>query len=331
MNALLLSVYFLVVFYVLYQMALALEKKQEAKVEIKFDNKFAAGQIQAQLNAQSGTRHTKAVAREIGIDISKMLKGAADNKGRNKGQTRGKKKDSKPKKKPVVFVVFETNTKVPSTAPEIVALKLFGMSEESAQEALQPKLIIRVSPIGRERLRSIPYMTVSIQNLTPDRQVYIYWNRSSISMFGQGHRVVRSTPNMPVDLSQGQLFSVVNPEQRVVSNINIERNYARIPDTNRVERVQPLFDLAERVEMSKLTNPNLEEENKQLLCGLDMMVGFKQATDPDSKMINVLVPISLELIIKVDQIAFPPLRWFSRHFGQKKPEGSWFWGRPKER
>ena len=267
MDALLLSVYFLVVFYVLYQMALTLEKNREERVEIRLDNQFAAEQAQAQLSAQSDARHIKAVAHEVGF---------------------GKpKKGERPKpKKPAVLIAFDTNKKVPATSPALVPLKLLGMDEEAAQKALQPKVIIRVDPVGKERLRQIPYLVVSVQNMTSDRQIYIYWDRSSIEIFGQGNRIIRSTPNMPLDLMQSQIFSVVNPSQRVVSNVNTERNYARDPQTNRMERVQPLLDLKQRVEMSKMTNPEEDKENKQNLCGLDLMIGFKRTTEPDVRMLN---------------------------------------------
>ena len=271
---------------------------------------------QAQLSAQPDARHVKAVARERGFGK------AEGNKGKG-----GKP----PTKKPIVLLIFDSNKKVLATDPRLVPLKMLGMSEEATQEVLQPKAIIRIDPVGKEKLRSIPYLIVSVQNATADRQIYIYWDRSSIEMFGQGNRIIRSTPNLPVDLAQGQIFSVVNPGQRVVSNVNIERNYARALQSNQVERAQPLLDLEQRVEMSKMTDPDEEMENIQPLCGLDLMIGFKRTTEPDSQMLNLLVPIALELVIKVDQIAFPPLRWFSRNFGKRKPEGSWLWGRPKER
>ena len=309
-DALLLSVYFLVVFYVLYQMALTLEKKREESVEIRLDNKFAAEQAQAQLSAQPEARHVEAIAREIGF---------------------GKGKDDKSKaKKPVVFILFDSNKKVPATSPDLVPLKLLGMSEKAAQEALQPKVIIRVEPIGKQKQREIAYLTVFVQNMTADRQIYIYWDRSSIEMLGQGNRIVRSTPNMPIDFMQNQVFSVVNPSQRVVSNVNTETNYVRKPETNQINRLQPLLDLKQRVEMSKVTNPEDDKENIQNLCGLDLMIGFKRTTQPDSQMINLLVPLSLELVIKVDKIAFPPLRWLSRKFNQKSSDGNWFFGRQKE-
>lgn len=309
MNALLLSVYFLVVFYVLYQMALALENDREEKVEIRLDNEFAAEQVKAQLSAQPDARHITAIATSVGF---------------------GKGKDGKPKsKRPVVFILFDSDKKVAPDDPALIALKLLGMSEEAAQRNLQQKVIVSVMPVGKERLRAIPYLAVSVENKTAEWQIYIYWDRSSIEMFGQGNRIIRSTPNMPVDLMQSQIFSVVNPGQRVVSNVNVEKNYALNPVTNQVDRVQPLLDLEQRVGMSKMTDPEEDKENKQSLCGLDLMIGFKQTVQPDNKMLNVLVPLSLEMVIKVDRIAFPPLRWASRKIGERRKEGSWILGQPK--
>ena len=311
MDALLLSVYFLVVFYVLYQMALTLEKNREERVEIRLDNEFAAEQAQSQLSAQPDAKYTKAIATEVGF---------------------GKGKDGRPKpKRPVLFLIFDSNKKVAAGDPALMALKLLGMSEEAAQQNLQQKVIISIRPVGKERLREIPYLIVSVENKTADRQIYIYWDRSSIEMLGQGHRIIRSTPNMPVDLLQSQIFSVVNPGQRVVSNVNIEKNYARDPQTNLMDRVQPLFDLKQRVEMSKTTDPEEEKENKEGLCGLDLMIGFKRTTESDGRMLNLLVPLGLEMVIKVDKIAFPPLRWLSRQLNQKKKEGSWLLGQPNDK
>lgn len=313
MDALLLSVYFLVVFYVLYQMALTLERNREERVVITLDNEFAAAQVQEQLSQQSGTRHIKAFARTIGF---------------------GKGKDGRPRpKKPVVFIVFDTNKTVPLTSPDLVPLRLLGMSEEAAQEALQPKVIIEISkPLGKAKLKPpIPFITISVKNDTIGRQVYIYWDRSSLAIFGQGNRIIRSTPNIPIDFTQSQTFSVVNPGQRVVSNLSTEKNYARNPETNQLARVQPLFDLEQRVEMSKTTDPTKKSKNEQILGGLDLMIGLKHTTEADSRMLNLLVPLSLEMEIKVDKIAFPPLRYISRKIYERKEkrEGSWIAGQQK--
>ena len=79
-------------------------------------------------------------------------------------------------------------------------------------------------------------------------------------MFGQGNRVIRATPNMPLDLTQAQIFSMVNPGQSMVSDMTIEKNYVRDADTNQVKLARPLVDLKDRVERSQLTDPTSESK-----------------------------------------------------------------------
>ena len=309
MDALLLTVYFLVVFYVLYKMSLDLEDRLEDKVDIIVEEKTLKEQTQAQLSSQNGGKNIEARVRYMSF---------------------GKKSKIK---RPVLVLVFDAKKMLPVSPKDLLLKEAMKMSDELLQEYLHPKIIIRIAPTNEQPLKKIMFVSVSINNDTGDQQVYVNWDRSSLEMLGQGNRIVRSTPNVPVDLSQSQVATVINPAMMVSSNITIESRYNRRSDTDLVAQApQPVVDLKEKIELSKLTDPTADEDNIKHLYTLDLMLGIKHRSAPDSEMISVLVPFIFKMKIKVDKPAFPPMRWWLRQVGRRRPsQGNWFWGsRPKE-
>jgi hypothetical protein len=304
METLLLAVYFLVVLYVLYQMSLSLEDRLEDKVDIFVDEKTLNEQTQAQLVMQKNAKNITAQVQ------SKIFS-----------------KDSKVKR-PVLALVFDADKEFPVPPEMLLGPKNKGISMEALQEMMHSKIIIRIAPTNKEKLRKIPFITVSVWNDTGDTQVYINWDRSSLEMFGQGNRVVRIPPNVIADLTQSQVSTVINPGMTVTSNITTEQKYIRNTDTALLRaNPLPVVDLKERIDMSRLTDPKSAEENIQSLYTLDLMVGIKHTTKPDYDMINLLIPFIFKMKIEVDQPAFPPMRWWLKHFGRRRPsKGNWFWG-----
>lgn len=305
MDALLLTIYFLVVFYVLYQMALSLENKLEDKVIIKLDTDFLAEQTQMQLSShRSDAKHIQASTEEIGMKDTKFKYNA-------------------------LSLAIKQDLRIEQIDSAVVeTMRSLGMTEEEMLSLAQKKITIRVVPLNKQTLRPISYLSITATNDTPDMQLYINWDHSSLEMYKQGHRIIRSTSNnRPRDLSQPQIFSVVNPGQSVMSDVTIEKNYAYDSETNQMKLARPLVDLAERLELSQMTDPTKEEKNIQPLYNLDLMIGIKRVVEHDSKLINLLVPFSFSLEIEPDRPAFPPMRWLLRNFGRRnRPEGSWFWG-----
>lgn len=305
MDTLLLTVYFIVVFYVLYKMALSLEDKLEDKVVIVVDEKTLLEQTKEQLSSQKNAERFDARVKEVSFG-------------------KGKKKT----KNTALLLVLDTDIEKPVDEENLKVQEKLKLSDEDLQEMLHEKIILRITPINKQKLIDVVFITVSINNDTANTQVYINWDRSSIEMSGQGNRTVRSTPNMPLDLSQPQVLTVVNPGMSVVSNVTTEKKYKRDPETNRVDMPEPLVDLKQQVALHKITDPNSDKENIQPLYTLDLMIGIKQRTDPDHQIVNVLVPFIFKMKIQVDQPAFPPIRWLVRHFGSRRLEnGSWLWGR----
>jgi hypothetical protein len=303
MDTLLLTVYFLVVIYVLYQMALSLEDKLEDKVVIDLDRKFAQEQTQSQLSFQAP--NITATVEDIGF---------------------GKEKKNK---RPVLMLTYnDAKPPIARYLPDAEALRKLGMSDEQIANMGKDRISIEVLPIGKRTLKQpILFLSIDVKNKTEDNQVYLDWDLSSLEMFGQGNRIIRSTANMTRDLSQPQIFGTINPGQSVRFDVNIERNYTRDLETGVLRQPLPVVDLKQRVDQSQLTDPTKKEENIQALYGLDLMVRFKKTSEPNDKMINLLVPFAFTLKIEVDQPAFPPLRWLLRNIGRRnRPEGSWFWG-----
>jgi hypothetical protein len=306
LQTLLLAVYFLVVLYVLYQMALSLEDKLEDKVDILLDENALGDQTQDQLSQQKHAKHITAHVRNISFGKEKKVK------------------------RPALALVIDADKELFIPPEILLAQKALGMSEEVIQELAHQKILIRISPTNEQKLKPpIPYLSIAITNSTDDNQVYIDWDRSSLEIFKQGNRVIRFTPTLPVNLSLGQVPTVINPGMTVSCNITTEQKYNRNPETNLVQPPLPIVDLKERVDMVRLTDPDASEENIQPLYTLDLMIEIKHLIKPNNnEVVSLLVPFVFKMKIKVDQPAFPPVRWWLRHFGKRRPpsQGNWFWG-----
>ena len=303
MDTLLLTIYFIVVFYVLYKMALGLEDKLEDKVVILLDEKTLNQQTNDQLSLQKTARRFSARIHQVALGKEKKIKHTA------------------------LQLVVDPDKVMPIGPEALLIQETMKMSDEALQEYLHEKITIRVSPINKQKLKPVVYLGVTVDNDTANTLVTINWDRSSIEMFGQGNRTVRSTANMPIDLSQPQVLTVVNPGMVVSSNVTTERKYNRDPETNRVGMPEPLVDLKQRVEMSKMPNITGDKPNIQPLYTLDLMLGLKRRTENDTALVNVLVPFIFKMKIEVDQPAFPPIRWMLKNFGsQSKMQNGWIWG-----
>lgn len=316
MDVLLIVIYIIVVFLVLYQMSLELEDKLEDKVEIVLDKELLAEQTQTQLDLQDNPKNIKALARTMSF-----------------GKDGKKGKKGKKTKRPVLVLLFNSNQDVSIDKEGKAIQETLGMDEKLFKELLLPKIMIRVSPTGEQKLKQVQFISVIVTNDTADMQVYIDWDSSSIEMLKQGNRVVRSTPNIPIDLSQPQVPTVVNPDMTVTSSITTEKKFSRGSESSLLfAPSQPVLDFKEIVVLSKLTDPTKDMENIQSLYALDLKVKIKHRTAGAYDSINLLVPFVFQMRIKVDKPAFPPMRWWLRKFGKKREKkGNWFWGsRPPE-
>lgn len=303
MDELLLVVYFLVVFYVLYKMALSLEKNQENRVIIHIDKEFLAEQTQNQLSTLG--------------KMASHLKASTDKMTFGKGK--------------LEYTVLKLSvgkfaSKDVLKSEDAIALKKMGLTDEGILTLFEEKISIRVMPTGQQRLRPISFLTVFVTNETSDMQLYVNWDHSSLEMFNQSNRIIRSTPNMPRDLTQPQIHSVINPKRSITADVTIEKSFSYNLELNRMERAEDLVDLAERVEFAQVTDPSNEEKNIQPLYTLDLMIGIKHITQQDTQLINLLVPFAFTLEIEPDQIALPPLRWLLRRIGKRNRPSRSFLG-----
>ena len=283
-------------------MALDLERRQEDRVIIHLDYDFLAQQTQDQLRFQ------KEDAQHITAEVSTL------------------------KLKKITFTTLRFSIKPKYRKRALSSAfaeerRKEGWSDDEIIEILTGSISLRLMPIGQERLRQIPFISVIVDNRSADSHIFVNWDHSSLEMFNESNRIIRSVPNMPRDLTQPQIYSLVNPESSLTASVTIERNYSYDPKTDRMELADSLVDLADWVESAKMTDPTTEEANIQPLYTLDLMVGIKHVTDHKTELINLLMPFKFTIEIKPDKIALPPLRWLLRRIGKRnRPEKSWFWG-----
>ena len=235
METLLLFVYFLVVFYVLYQMALDLERQQEDGVIIHLDYDFLATQAQDQLDFQKGAKHIKATVSELSFGKLEFTA--------------------------LKFSIAPKNRQQALGSAFAKERREEGWSDDEILQLLTSSILVRMLPIGKQKLRPISLLSVIVINQTANTHIYVNWDHSSLEMFNESNRIIRSVPNMPRDLTQPQIYSLVNPQSSLTANVTVEKNYAYNPKTDRMTLADNLVDLADRVEMSKMTDPTTEEKN----------------------------------------------------------------------
>jgi hypothetical protein len=273
-DVLILTIYFLVVIYVLYQMALSLESQQEDLITIDLDTDRLLTQVEAQLAHQSYPDRIKARISDNPFGLS--------SKGFN-------------------------GMKVPAHYRQ---LDLLVRSQQDPNK--RGSLGITVAPLGRRPLGPpIRCLNVQISNRTPDVQVYVDWDRSSITfMSPQSQRVIRLMANMDLDVSQPQVFSVVNPGEALKMDVTTEGCFARNPENQRLEARKPLIELSQLAGLlAPLMEGPPELAKRKSLYAINLMVGVRRIADQESQTSYLLLPFSFDLTLLPGEIAFPPLRW----------------------
>lgn len=172
----------------------------------------------------------------------------------------------------------------------------------SPAEKKPPSSVINllVMPQGTRPLQPpVPAFTVQVQNQGRDLQLYLDWDRSSISRFNnQGKRVIRLIPGMPQDLGQPQVFSVVNGGQALSCIITFEEAFVRNAN-GLMEAKVPLVDLEKATEMKP----------SQQTFSLMMLLWLKRTVDGDDQAIRLLVPFRFNIEVLPGKVALPVLSW----------------------
>ncbi len=273
-DVLILTIYFLVVFYVLYQMALSVENALENKLRVDLNKGLLLAQVGRQLSQLPDTQ-------KITVDVEEL-------------EIEGKK------------------------LPPQLALVVTSQNEPR----LRRKVIVKVGPMGKMPMaRSLMALNVSIINTTSDAQVFIDWDKSSVTagMYRQTQRVVRSGIPISGDLSSSQVLSVVNPSETFSTQVTGEKCLSFEAETRTLQPGKPLINMQTIANSLAIFFEDAEEyeEDEELpsvmAYSLGLMIGIRQIThDQTNHTAYLLLPFAFEAVLLPDEIAFPPLRWLLR-------------------
>ncbi|MEM9904372.1 MAG: hypothetical protein AAF921_05035 [Cyanobacteria bacterium P01_D01_bin.44] len=320
-DVLILTIYALVVFYVLYKMALSYEELQEDQIEILLDLETLDQKANAQLSHQSNVHQIQAKVEDSSI-MAELFKRFAEATG---GEIPKEFKD--PKKMPTYKQITLT--------PKAIFEK--SQSPEDTFD-LPSNISIAVRPQGKNPLKPpIQFLRVEVNNRTVDYQVYIDWDRCTITYFSkQGQRVIRMLPVGSIELSQRQVYSVINPGQQLRTDVTTEGNFSRNAETQRLEASNPMIDVGQlaallQMGQSKGGKPGQSGDKKsdkpreasdkagksgdsnsrltrKSLYSLTLWISVKALVERESQATNLLLPFSFDVVYLEGQIAFLPLR-----------------------
>ena len=177
------------------------------------------------------------------------------------------------------------------------------------------KVIVKVGPMGKMPIaESLMALNVSIINTTSDAQVFIDWDKSSITAGTARHtqRVVRSGIPISGDLSRSQVLSVINPGETFVTKVTGENRLSLNAETRTLTPGRPLINMQEVANYIAvfMEDPEEEEVPPVMAYSLGLMIGVRQIThDQTNHTAYLLLPFAFQAVLLPDEIAFPPLRW----------------------
>jgi len=97
--------------------------------------------------------------------------------------------------------------------------------------------------VGGNAIKDVKEVSLSIENKSSERSLYVVWDQSVINDFGKrSRRVIRLTPGVTLDLMQPQVYSAIAPGQTLKEKITAEDVLQRNKDTQALEIGKPLFD-----------------------------------------------------------------------------------------
>ena len=178
------------------------------------------------------------------------------------------------------------------------------------------KVIVKVGPMGKMPIaESLMSLNVSIINTTSDAQVFIDWDKSSITAgtARQTQRVVRSGIPISGDLSRSQVLSVINPGETFGTKVTGENRLSLNAETRTLAPGRPLINMQEVANYIAvfMEDPEEDEEIPPVMAySLGLMIGIRQIThDQTNHTAYLLLPFAFQAVLLPDEIAFPPLRW----------------------
>ena len=203
-------------------------------------------------------------------------------------------------------------------------LALTVTSQNNAQQ--KRKVTVNVGPMGRMPLAmSLMDLNVTIRNTTSDAQVFIDWDRSTVSSgtTRRTQRVVRAGIPISGDLSRSQVLSVINPGESFVTRVTGENCLGLDPETRNLRPGRPLIEMIEVADLITdliETPEDIQDLPPMMAYSLGLMIGIRQIThDQTNHTAYLLLPFDFQAVLLPDEIAFPPLRWL---LNRPRPESA---------
>ncbi|MDV3352519.1 hypothetical protein QGP82_27840 [Leptothoe sp. LEGE 181152] len=203
-------------------------------------------------------------------------------------------------------------------------LALTVTSQNNAQQ--KRKVTVNVGPMGRMPLAmSLMDLNVTIRNTTSDAQVFIDWDRSTVSSgtTRRTQRVVRAGIPISGDLSRSQVLSVINPGESFVTRVTGENCLGLDPETRNLRPGRPLIEMIEVADLITdliETPEDIQDLPPMMAYSLGLMIGIRQIThDQTNHTAYLLLPFNFQAVLLPDEIAFPPLRWL---LNRPRPESA---------
>ena len=183
---------------------------------------------------------------------------------------------------------------------------------------LENRIAVKVLPQGPRPFGSLQDLTVVIQNGYADIQIYIDWDRSSLTrpvpvpkkpplMIAQ--RIIHMIPTMTMDLFQNQAASVVNPGEMLSARLATEDVLARNQDNQIIGQVSPLVGSLEKLAAFP------EEVHRKY--SLNLVIRLKQLTEETDEVVRILLPYTFTVGMLPGSESLPFIRLL-RNF-----EGGW--------
>ena len=115
------------------------------------------------------------------------------------------------------------------------------LQEQITTQELGSLVAIKGEVSGKE-IGDVKEVSLSIENKSSERFLYVAWDQSVINDFGKrSRRVIRLSPGTTLDSMQPQAYSAIAPGQTLKEKITAEDVLQRNKDTQALEIGKPLF------------------------------------------------------------------------------------------
>lgn len=193
-----------------------------------------------------------------------------------------------------------------------VAITLDSEASKVALEAqleqwrLENRLNIKVGPQGSRPLGPLKNLIVTIQNDYSDIQIYVDWDRSSLTRpipvpkkppLLLAQRIIHIIPTMTMDLFQHQASSVVNPGEKLSASVATEDILRRNKDNQIIEQVDPLVKKLEQLAGFK------EEAHRKY--SLNLVLRLKRLTEQADEVARILLPYTFTVAMLPGRESLP--------------------------